>query len=641
MEKKPIFTPEHPTQTRMYEFMQFAGNFYDYKALHHWSITEPASFWETLINYFQIPFTQKPTRILNAYKHPIEAVWCEDAKLNYASILLQRQDDKPAIISFNETNEKRILSFKELYQEVIAVATGLCKRGIKAGDRVAAILPNIPETIILLLATSAIGAIFSSCSPDFGPATLFDRLGQIEPKILVVADGYQYQGKHFDIFAKIAPVVDKLTNLESIFVVPFTHTALRSYSIPTFAWNEIKEQTLNFEFEALPFNHPLYILFSSGTTGKPKCIMHGAGGTLIQHLKELALHTDLTDKDNLCFYSTIGWMMWNWMLSALALGTTITLYEGSPTYPTPLRLFTVLEEAKVTVFGTSAKFISTIQKLDIKPKEQVNLTSLRTILSTGSPLLEPHYEFVYQWIKEDILLSSISGGTDLVACFALGHPILPVYAGELQCLGLGMDVAIYNDKGEPVINEPGELVCRKPFPSMPVGFWQDPDKIRYFNAYYNKFPNVWTHGDLASITQHGGLIIYGRSDATLNAGGVRIGTAEIYRPLEQIKEIEDSVVIAQKWNDDSRIVLFVKLKSNLILTDELKKNIKTVLSNSASPRHVPAKIIQVPDIPKTINGKTMELAVRDIVHNKTISNIDVLSNPESLDAFKNHPDLTC
>ena len=644
----PIFTPKHPEQSQLFKFMRFAETyqnrvFESYEVLHHWSITSPAAFWQTLALFFKIPFDTPPTEILNSYQHPIEAIWFEGATMNFAKILLQRRDNKAAIISFNELNEQSTLSFNELYEEVIQVAEGLRLQGILPGDRVAAILPNIAESIIIMLATSAIGGIFSSCSPDFGPATLEDRLGQITPKLLVATNGYTYQGKKYEILEKVASVANHIPELQTLVIVSYLKdTQTQTHLLDnTISWNDLHQPVADFIFPSFPFNHPLYILFSSGTTGKPKCIMHGAGGTLIQHLKELGLHTDLTANDNLCFYTTTGWMMWNWMLTALALGTTLTLYEGSPIYPEPLQLFKLIDKVGITVWGTSAKFISTLQKMKAEPIAHLSLTTLHTILTTGSPLLEPHFEYVYQHIKQDVQLSSISGGTDLVACFALGNPLLPVYLGELQCLGLGMDVAIYNEAGEAVVEEPGELVCRTPFPSMPIRFWQDPEKSRYFKAYYHQFPNVWNHRDRAKITKHHGLVIYGRSDATLNSGGVRIGTAEIYRPLQRIAEIEESVAIAQTWNDDSRIILFVKLLPGFTLDKALTKTIKTTLACEASPRHVPAKIIQVPDIPKTLNGKTVELTIRDIVHGKAISNLDALSNPESIEAFKNRPELSC
>ncbi|PJD90468.1 MAG: acetoacetate--CoA ligase [Legionella sp.] len=640
-----IWTPSAPQQSQMWHFMQFAAKknnqqWTDYQELHHWSITYPAEFWSTLVDYFSLSFDKPPIEILNHYSEMSDAQWFSGAKLNFAQQLLKRQDEHPALISLNERNDKVTLTYKELYLQVAQCAAGLRAIGIQAGDRVAALLPNTTYTIIAMLATTSLGAIWSSCSPDFGAQAAIDRLGQINPKILFISDGHQYAGKYHSEAEKIQQLSQAITSLNHVVICP-NQDRLIDLNLfnNTSYWQDFIKPATKCEFVSLPFNHPIYILYSSGTTGKPKCIIHGAGGTLLQHLKELGLHTDLKPSDNLLFYTTCGWMMWNWMVSALALGTTLTLYEGSPTYPNPERLFDIIEQEQVTVFGTSAKYISTIEKEQVSPQKKHNLSALRCILSTGSPLLPKNYDYVYQQIKSNIQLSSISGGTDIVSCFALGNPILPIYKGELQCSGLGMSMAIFDEQGKAITGARGELVCTKPFPSMPIGFWGDPERKAYKKAYFERFPSVWAHGDFAEMTSHGGLIIYGRSDAVLNPGGVRIGTAEIYRQVEKIDEVLDSVVVGQEWHDDIRIVLFVKLRENITLDEKLITKIKQVLKENASPRHVPAKIIQVKDIPRTISGKTVELAVRQVIHNQPVCNLQSLANPMALEYFKNKKEL--
>lgn len=640
-----VWQPKQPEMSRMWQFMQFVAQkqkqkFADYQQLHTWSVQEPALFWQALGDYFNLTFNSPAKQALNAYEHMLDARWFEGATFNFAEKLLTRRDTYPALISVNEEGERQVLSYKELYQEVARCAAGLKHVGVVKGDRVGAIMPNVPYTIIAMLATASIGAIWSSCSPDFGAQAAIDRLGQVEPKVLFVCDGHQYLGKKHEATNKIIEVSKAIPSLVKIVVCPVIHTKTKFDSLSKVVTvDDFVRPAKDCEFVALPFAHPLYILFSSGTTGKPKCIIHGAGGTLLQHLKELGLHTDIKAEDNLCFYTTCGWMMWNWMVSVLALGATLTLYEGAPTYPDASRLFQLIEDEKITVFGTSAKFISAVEKADCKPGQQFPLKSLRTILSTGSPLLTRNYDFVYQDVKSDVQLSSISGGTDIVSCFALGNPILPVYRGELQCLGLGMAVNVFNEQGKPVKEERGELVCIKPFPSMPVGFWQDPDKKAYKRAYFERFDGVWAHGDFAEITKHNGFIIYGRSDAVLNPGGVRIGTAEIYRQVEKIPEVIDSVVIGQDWQEDVRVVLFVKLREGLQLNEDLINTIRQTIRQNASPRHVPAKILQVTDIPHTMSGKIVEVAVRQTVHGQTINNLQSLANPEALSYFKNRQEL--
>jgi acetoacetyl-CoA synthetase len=640
-----VWTPQHLEQTQMWHFMHYAGKrnsnpFHTYEELYSWSVGQPAAFWQTLVDFFHITFDTPAEQVLNQYKYMIDAQWFSGARFNFAQKLLSRRDDHRALISINENNERSSLTYKELYQAVAQCAAGLKSIGIQTGDRIAALMPNTMYTVIAMLATTSLGAIWSSCSPDFGAQAAIDRLGQIEPKALFVCDGHQYQGKKHLGTEKIKQLGEAIASLKQIIICPNINAPIDTTSLNKVVyWCDFIMPAEECSFVSLPFNHPIYILFSSGTTGKPKCIIHGAGGTLLQHVKELGLHTDLSSKDNLLFYTTCGWMMWNWLVSGLSLGATLTLYEGAPSFPTSSRLFEVLEQEKITVFGTSARFISAVEKDGVHPKDEFDLSTLRCILSTGSPLLPGHYDYVYQQIKSDIQLSSISGGTDIVSCFALGNPILPVYRGELQCIGLGMDVDIFNEEGKSVRTTRGELVCTTPFPSMPVGFWNDEDKTAYKRAYFERFPGVWAHGDFAELTEHHGLIIYGRSDAVLNPGGVRIGTAEIYRQVEKVTEVLDSIVIGQDWNDDVRVVLFVKLRDNLTLTDSLIDNIKRTIRQNASPRHVPAKILQVADIPRTISGKIVELAVRQIVHKQPINNLQSLANPQALDYFKDREEL--
>lgn len=642
----PVWTPKNPEASNMYQFMLFVQTrtgcaCTDYYGLHRWSIEEPALFWGLVAEYFKLQLTPPHTEIVNQYKHPLDARWFPGTTMNYAAELLRADDGKVAIVAINEQGSRQSFTFKALKEAVAACQEGLRKANIQAGDRVVGVMPNCAQTIIAFLATASLGAIWASCSPDFGIEAILDRLGQIEPKLLFIADGHSYMGKEYSAFQKIEALAKAIPSLQKIVIYPFLNKEKPS-NLPknTLFWDSFMSTKAPLRFTMLPFEHPLYILFSSGTTGKPKCIIHGAGNALIQHVKELGLHTNLNSTDNLCFFTTCGWMMWNWMVSALALGTTITLYEGAPTYPTSLRLFQLIDAEKVTVFGTSAKFISSIEKETAKPIDHYPMQALKNILSTGSPLLPHHYDFVEQHIKHNIQLSSISGGTDIVSCFALGNPLLPVYRGALQCLGLGMDVQVFNDAGKAVFEEKGELVCKNAFPSMPIGFWNDPLKKAYKSSYFSRFEGVWTHRDFAEITKNQGLIIYGRSDAVLNPGGVRIGTAEIYRQIEGMDAIEDAVVIGQNWQDDIRIILFVKLVGALKLDAALEKDIRARIRNNASPRHVPAKIIHVLDIPHTLNGKLVELAVRQVVHGEQVSHLESLANPASLDYFKNLKELT-
>ncbi|MFI4963140.1 MAG: acetoacetate--CoA ligase [Legionellales bacterium] len=642
---KPIWQPEHPETTRMWQFMQYVSQeqkqpLDQYQQLHDWSVKHPELFWPSLCEFFGLTFDTPPEVILNDYKEMMDARWFKGARFNFAQKLLSRRDDHPALICIDEANTKYLLSYKQLYEQVAQCAAGLQSLGIGVGDCVAAVLPNSHYAVIAMLASASLGATWSSCSPDFGAQAALDRLGQIDPKVLFICDGHQYHGKKYPGDEKIQQLVAAMPSLKQTVICPNINATPPKPTLPkVLLWNDFIKPASKCHFVSLPFDQPLYILFSSGTTGKPKCIMHGAGGTLLQHFKELGLHSNLKAQDTLCFYTTCGWMMWNWSISSLALGATLTLYEGSPTYPETGRLFKLIEQEGITVFGTSAKFLLSVEKAGLKPNKEYDLSALTRILSTGSPLLPKSYEFVYEDIKPDLQLSSISGGTDIVSCFALGNPILPVYKGELQCLGLGMAVSVVNEQGEPISGAQGELVCTKPFPSMPVGFWKDINKEAYRKAYFQRFPGIWAQGDFAQLTEHHGLIIYGRSDAVLNPGGVRIGTAEIYKLVEQVDAVIDSVVIGQDWEDDVRIVLFVQLRPGLKLDEALTKTIKQTIRQNASPRHVPAKIIQVEDIPRTMSGKTVELAVRQVVHGQEILNLQSLSNPKALDHFRDRAEL--
>lgn len=641
----PLWQPKHPQETQLWQFMQTLAqkhqvNLSDYPALYAFSIQNPSLFWPEVLAYFKITFTTPPTQILNDYDHMLDAQWFQGGTLNFAEVLLRRRDDHPAFISVDELGRRDVITYQDLYHRVAECAEGLKQAGIQANDRVAGVLPNVAFTIIAMLATTSIGAIWSSCSPDFGAAAIVDRLGQIEPKLLFICDGHSYQGKIHSATDKITAIQQQLPSLKQIIIYPNLPESAKPESVPNtrpLAAFLIPDQPLT--FPAFPFDHPAYILFSSGTTGKPKCIVHSAGGTLIQHVKELGLHCDITPEDSMLFYTTCGWMMWNWMASTLALGATLVLYEGSPGYPNAMHLFEILAKEHVTVFGTSAKFIATIEKENLHPHATHPLPNLRLILSTGSPLMPHHFDYVYQHIKSDIPVASISGGTDIISCFALANPLVPVYSGELQSIGLGMAVQIFNEAGDSVIEEQGELVCTQAFPSMPICFWQDPQKELYRKTYFSQFPNIWMHGDFAEITEHHGVIIYGRSDATLKPGGVRIGTAEIYRQIEHIPEVLEAVVIGQHYQDDVRVVLFVKLKPGITLSTELQQQIKQMIKNGASPRHVPALILQVADIPHTINGKLVEIAVRQVVEGLPVKNLDSIANPEALAHFKHRPEL--
>ena len=634
---------EQIDQANMTKFMRFVnkeyGNsFSDYFELYNWSVKKIEEFWEAVWKYSGIIHSSEYEFVLDERKMP-GARWFGGAKLNFAENLLRYKDDKLALISYRENNPTLKLTYKELYRLVSACASGLKKLGLKKGDRVAGFVTNIPETVIAMLAVTSIGAIWSSCSPDFGIQGVFDRFDQIEPKILFAIESYCYNGKLINCNEKIVQISEKISSIEHVIkIAAFNDFSDKNNSKLTVSkfinFNKLLDFTAKkISFEQLPFDHPVYIMYSSGTTGLPKCIIHGAGGTLLQHYKEHVLHTNLKREDIITYFTTCGWMMWNWLVSALQVGATIFQFDGSPSYPNLKILWQQIEKEKITVFGTSPKFLTTCQKSDMEPKTEFDLSCLKVILSTGSPLTNENFIWVYEKVKKNVQLSSISGGTDIISCFMLGNPVLPVYKGEIQCRGLGMKVQVFDKNGKSIQNEKGELVCTEPFPSMPVYFWNDPDNKKYKGAYFNKFPEVWTHGDYIKIIENGGIIVYGRSDATLNPGGVRIGTAEIYRIVESMNEIADSIVVGQKLNGDTIVILFVVLNENVSLLPELIENIKMNIRKNATPRHVPSKIFQVGEIPRTISGKKVEVAVTKIINGESVENRDSLINPKSLDQF--------
>jgi acetoacetyl-CoA synthetase len=612
----------------------------DYKSLYAFSLTQPEAFWESFWTFTNVRGTMGE-RVVEGFDRMPGARFFPDARLNFAENLLRRADDRPAILFKGESGAERSITAGELSRAVARFASALREMGVAAGDRVAAFVPNIPEAVVAALGTAAVGAVWSSCSPDFGVQGVVDRFGQIEPKVLITADGHVYGGRTHDSLAKARQVVDSIPSVKTTVVIPFVGESpalagLRGGVL----WNDVPG-ALHDEphFEQLPFNHPLYILYSSGTTGVPKCIVHGAGGTLIQHLKEHQLHCDIKAGDRVFYFTTCGWMMWPWLISSLASEATVVLYDGSPFHPHGNVLFDLADSASVTMFGVSAKYIDAVQKSGLEPARTHRLGTVRTIASTGSPLAPESFDFVYERVKRDVHLASISGGTDIVGCFALGNPAGPVWRGELQVRALGMAVEVFNEDGRPVRGEKGELVCTKPFPSMPIGFWNDPDGRKYHEAYFNVYPGVWRHGDYVELTEHDGLIIHGRSDATLNPGGVRIGTAEIYRQVEQIDGVVESLVVGQRLGHDERIVLFVKLRGGVTLTDDLREAIKRRIRETTSPRHVPARIVEVPEIPRTKSGKIVELAVREVIHGREVKNREALANPEALEYFKNREEL--
>jgi acetoacetyl-CoA synthetase len=634
--------PENAASSNMAAFLKHVDvkrglGLKDYDDLYSWSVTEIAQLWEDLWEFFGVISSQPFTSVIDDPNKMPGAKWFEGARLNFAENLLRFRDDRTALVFKGEGRSSTKMTYAQLYDEVARVAKSLRDMGVVAGDRIAGFMPNMPHSIIGMLAASSIGAIWSSSSPDFGKRGVLDRFGQIKPKVLFCANGYSFKGKKLNSLESVADFLEQLDSVEKVVVVSYTEDEPDISGVPNavhYADFRSAENNLEIHFEQLPFDHPLYIMYSSGTTGLPKCLVQSAGGILIHHLKELVLHTNLRREDNIFYFTTCGWMMWTWLVSSLAVGATVVLYDGNPFYPDASALWNMADEEDLTVFGTSAGYLAALENDGYKPREQNKLQNLRAVLSTGSPLSVEGFEFVYRDIKNDVQLASICGGTDLNGCFALGNPMLPVHAGELQCRGLGMKVHAFSEDAEPVLNEQGELVCAAPFPSMPIYFWDDADGAKYHNAYFDVYPGIWRHGDFIEINDHGGVTIYGRSDATLNAGGVRIGTAEIYRLVDQLDEVEDSLVVGQNWNNDVRVVLFLKMAAGAALTDDVRKTIITKLRKEGSPRHVPAKIITVSDIPYTISGKKVELAIKKLVEGKPVLNKDALRNPECLKEYE-------
>jgi len=623
----------------MYDFMTLAAARYgfppDWPALHAWSVRRREEFWREMWDYAGIA-ASRPATATYVGEGMLGTTWFPGLEFNFAAHLLRHNDDRPAIIAEDERGRSRTITHRELRAQVAGLAAAMRSRGIVRGDRVGGFLPNIPEAVIAMLATASLGAIWSSCSPDFGISGVFDRFGQIAPKMLFSADGYTYNGKPIDSLERVHGIVERIPSIETVVIIPFLNERPELSGLPgAVRWGDFSQPAEAIVYEQVPFDHPLYIMYSSGTTGVPKCIVHGAGGTLLQHMKELMLHTDLRRDDILFYFTTCGWMMWNWLVSGLGVGATLALYEGNPGHPDLRRLWQWAERIGLTVFGTSAKYIASCEKAGIRPVAEQNLARLRAVLSTGSPLTVESFRWVYNNVKRDLMLASICGGTDIISCFMLGNPMLPVYAGEVQCLGLGMDVQALDAEGRPVIGQKGELVCCTPFPSQPTGFWNDPGREKYRAAYFDFYPGVWRHGDFVEITERGGVIIYGRSDATLNPGGVRIGTAEIYRQVESIEEIVDSVVVGRNTPDaDVEICLFVVLRPGCTLTPDLEKKIRTRIAEGTTKRHVPKYIRQVTAIPYTISGKKVEIAVTRMIHGEPVPNRDALANPEALEQYR-------
>ncbi len=646
--ENPVWSPSaaRVAQANMTRFMRLleaegAPEVKDYAALYRWSITQSGAFWGAVWKFCDLRSSAPWDTVLENADQMPGARWFPGARFNFAENLLSRRDDKAALVFRGENGSRRAITYSALATQVGAFSGALREAGVGAGDRIAACMPNIPETVVGMLAASSLGAIWSSCSPDFGVKGVLDRFGQIRPKVVLISDGYFYNGRWIAVGDKMREVLSQLSEVASVVQAPYGGGQAEGACALGIPYAEFlrRGRGERLSFIQLSFDHPLYILYSSGTTGPPKCIVHGAGGTLIQHLKELVLHTDLKPGDTIFYFTTCGWMMWNWLVSSLAVGATVVLYDGSPMHPKPEVLFELVEQEGIDVFGASARYLAGLEKAGVRPGKTHDVTTLRTILSTGSPLAPASFDYVYEHVKSDVQLSSISGGTDIVSCFALGNPVLPVYRGELQCRGLGMKVEVYDEDGQPVREQQGELVCTAPFPSMPLGFWNDPNGERYREAYFARFPGVWTHGDYAELSAHGGVTIHGRSDAVLNPGGVRIGTAEIYRQVETLPEVLESLTIAQDWDNDQRILLFVKLREEYRLDEALIDRIKKTIRENVSPRHVPAKVISIADLPRTMNGKLAELAVREVIHGRAVRNRDALANPEALEPFRDLPEL--
>ncbi len=643
----------HPSEDRilgsnMSRFLDFLRqekglDFPGYGSLWDWSVTQRAAFWRAVWEFFDVACSQRWDEVLVKPDEMMESRWFVGARLNFAENLLRAgEPDREALVFTSEDGSRRRVTYAQLREHTARAAPAMRASGVEVGDRVAGFMPNVIEAVVAMLAATSIGAIWSSCSPDFGIKGVLDRFGQIEPKLLFTADGYLYNGRRFDSLERISGVLEALPSIEKVVVVPYTQAEPNLSPVrDAVHWGDFlgSGPVPELAFEQLPFDHPLYIMYSSGTTGVPKCIVHGVGGTLLQHLKELSLHTDVHPEHRVFYFTTCGWMMWNWLVSTLALGATVLLFDGNPFHPDPGAIFRLAEKERMAVFGTSARYIAAVEKAGLKPREQFDLGALRVMCSTGSPLSVESFEYVYREVKTDLQLASISGGTDIISCFALGNPMAPVHRGELQCRGLGMKVEAFDHGGQPVRGVKGELVCTASFPSQPIYFWNDPGKAKYRDAYFAVYDNVWRHGDFVEITQHDGMTIFGRSDATLNPGGVRIGTSEIYRQVMTVPEVVDSLVSGQEWDGDTRVLLFVVLRAGVTLDETLVKRIKSTIRRNTTPRHVPAKVIAVADIPRTISGKKVELAVGKVIRGEPILNRDALANPEALENFRDLEEL--